>query len=226
MGGLTAIAAPVTPTFTTFGPLTGAQWSGSGNPNDPVAISTINDGGNTITLGLAAQQRYSNPALANDGNGTYFATAGANNGLSGSHGLGATWNFDFYFDATGGSYTYKLFYGLDSSSLISVNPALIGDNGATPHAGGGQNSQNLLFPAWGNLSSFVLNGLAFDPNASGIYSFELVAYNDAGAQVGSSAINVNVSRVPDTASTAGLLGLGIICLGLVQYRRTRMVRAK
>src|ERR1700761_2857030 len=95
--GATVLASPVAPHFDTFGELAGAQWSGSGNPHNPVAITTINTGGNTITLGLAAQQRYSNPPLANDGNGTYFATTGQNDGLDGhipAHAQGATWNFD------------------------------------------------------------------------------------------------------------------------------------
>jgi len=225
-GGFAAIASPVTATFTTFGPLPGAQWSGSGNPNDPVAVTTIQDGNNTITLGLAAQQRYSNPPLANDGNGTYFATPGQNDGLtSPGHSQGATWNFDFYFDATGGSYTYKLLYGTDASSLLSINPALIGDNGSTPNTGG-RNSENLLFPAWGNIGSFVINALPFDPNATAIYSFELVAYNVDGHAVGSSAINVSVGSVPDIASTAALLGFGIVGLLVVHFRRTRLAGAK
>ncbi len=196
---------------------------GTGNPNDPVAITTIQDGNNTVVLGLAAQQRYFNPPLANNGSGTYFATPGQNNGFGGSSFQGATWNFDFYFDATSTGYTYKLLYGTDPLALSSVNPALIGDNGATPHIGG-QNSENLLFPSWGNLSSFQLNGLPFDPYASAVYIFELEAFDAAGAQVGSSTINVDVRSVPDTASTAGLLGLGVIGLALVNFRRTRLAR--
>ncbi len=145
--GFAVFASPVTPTYTTFGELTGAQWSGSGNPNNPVAITTVNDNGNTITLGLAAQQRYFNPALANNGAGTFYATPGENNGNgSVSHALGSTWNFDFYFNATGGSYTYELFYGTDASSLFSVDPTLIGDNGAALNTGGGQNSETCCFP--------------------------------------------------------------------------------
>jgi len=226
LGGFTAMAAPVTPTFDTFGQLAGATWSGAGNPDNPVAITTVTTGGNTITLGLAAQQRYSNPALGNDGNGTFYATPGQNNGLtSPGHAQGATWNFDFYFDSTGGTYTYKLFYGTDASSLISIDPTLIGDNGATPHHGG-QNSQNLLFGSWGNGVSSVVNTLAFDPNASAIYSFELVAYNVDGRAVATSAINVRVGAVPEISSTAGLLGFGIVGLMLVNFKRTRLARVK
>jgi len=104
-GGIAALATPVTPTYTSFGNLD-ANWGGNGNPHDPVAVTTIVDGNNTITLGLAAQQRYFNPPVGNDGAGTYFATTGANHGGPGNPSSfnGALWNFDFYFDATGGSY--------------------------------------------------------------------------------------------------------------------------
>jgi hypothetical protein len=223
-GGIAAMATPLAPTYDTFGPLTTANWSGTGNPNDPVAITTIQSGNSTVTLGLAAQQRYFNPPLGNNGAGTYYATPGQNNGLGSSAFQGSTWNFDFYFDSTGGNFTYKLMYGTDASALVSVDPTLIGDNGPTPNHGG-QNSENLLFPLWGNSSSFVANTLPFSPYATGVYIFELVAYNADGRAVGSTAINVNVGSVPDVASTAGLLGLGIVGLMLVNSRRNRSVRA-
>jgi hypothetical protein len=225
--GVTAFATPSTaPAYTTFGPLSGANFGGTGNPTDPVAITTIGDNGNTITLGLAAQGRYANPQLDSAG-GVYEATTGANNGLTTpGHALGATWNFDFYFNATGGSYSYKLTYGLVGGPLLTVDPAHISDNKTTPNTGG-QNSQNLLFPEWGTAPDSVLNTLLFDPTAPGVYVFELQAFNDAGAPVGTSdIINVAVRAVPDVSSTAGLLGLGIIGLGLVHFRRNRLARAK
>src|SRR5262245_45974238 len=95
MSGLAAFAAPVTPTFDTFGNLD-ATWGGSGNPHDPVAVTTFTDGNNnTVTLGLAAQQRYFNPTVGNDGNGTYYALTGANQGGPGNPSAftGALWNF-------------------------------------------------------------------------------------------------------------------------------------
>jgi hypothetical protein len=223
-GGLTAFAAPVSPTFTDFGSLD-ANWGGSSsNPHDAVAVTTFTDANNnTVTLGLAAQQRFFNPPLANNGAGTYYATSGQNNGGPGSTSAhqGALWNFDFYFDSTGGGYTYQLFYGTDSSSLLSFDPTGVSDNGATPNSGG-QNSQNLLFGDFGG----VANNLAFNPNLPGTYSFELVAYDRAGGEVASSAINVVVNSAPDGGSTAGLLGFGILGLMLVNYRRNRLARAK
>ncbi|HET7624804.1 MAG TPA: hypothetical protein VFM25_06015 [Verrucomicrobiae bacterium] len=220
--GVMAFAAPVTPNYDTFGTLSDATFGGLGIPNTSVAaVTKIANGTDTITLGLSATPRYSNPALTDIHDGIFHATTGENDGLDGHvppHSVGATWNFDFYFDATGGSYTYRLYYGTDASSLIYIDPALIGDNAATPNHGG-QNSENLDFGAWGTLASFVINPLSFDPNANATYSFELVALNaDGTQQLGETAINVVVgtgSPVPDTASSALLLGLG--CVGLLAF---------
>ncbi len=63
--------AGFTPKFDSFGPLPAATYGGTGIPNDPSAITTIVDGSNTITLGLTATPRYYNPAIKNDGAGTF-----------------------------------------------------------------------------------------------------------------------------------------------------------
>lgn len=223
--GIAAFATPVTPTFSSIGSIPGANYGGNNNPPD-VAITTFTDANNnTVTLGLAAQNRYNNTSVTDNGAGTYYALTGSNKGGPGnpSSFTGALWNFDFYFDSTGGNYTYQLLYGTDASSLITINPAAVGDN-THPLAPkvGGENSENLLFGDFGG----VANTLAFNPNAVGIYSFELIALLD-GRQVGQAvAINVSVGSAPDVSSTAGLLGLGVVGLMLVNFRRTRMARAK
>src|SRR5665213_1147993 len=212
--GFAVFATEVTPAGT-FGTLSDFT-VGSGNPNDAFMTTTILNNGNTITLGLQAQQRYSNPVLGNNGAGIYYATPGANNGLDGAspaHSTGATWNFDFYFDTTGGSYTYKLYLGTDASVWTStygyVDPAssLWGNSPSTHN--GGQNSENIV----------TLGG---NPNLEGIYSFELVAYAANGSAIGHSAINVVVGTVPDVASTAMLLGLGFIGLAAFGFRKNRL----
>lgn len=205
--GMVASASPVTPTYTTFGTLSGATFGGSGIPNDAVAITTINDGNNTITLGLTATPRYSAPAVGNDGAGTFSATPGSASGK-------ALWNFDFYYDATGGDYIYKLLYGTDASSLSSFDPTLISDNAATAN-NGGQNSENLVW---------FLGG--FDPNAIGQYDFELQALDQSGEVLGQSAIVVNVGTVPDAASTALLLGIGLVGLATYSGRKNQLQTAK
>ena len=87
--------ADIAPAYDTFSNLAGATWGGSGIPTDPAAISTFSLNGNNITLGLIAHQRYSNPALGNNGAGIYTATPGFNDGLAGKS-MGPTWNFGVY----------------------------------------------------------------------------------------------------------------------------------
>lgn len=236
--GLVAFAAPVTPTYTTFGTLSGATWGGTGNPNDAVAITTIVNGGDTVTLGLQAQGRYSNPPLANDGAGTFYATPGENYGNPAtpttpgtpSNYKGATWNFDYYISVNNSdfnNYTFQLLYGTDASSLVTMpfGPVLIAqaDGSKSYSTVGGtttaQDSENLDFSFLGPL-------IGFDPNANGQYSFELQALDGSGKLLGQSAIVVDVGTVPDAASTAWLLGLGFLSLTVFGFRQNRLAMAK
>ena len=67
-----AFATAVVPTYTTFGTLTGANFGGSGIPNNAVAITT-STALNGVTLGLTATQRFSSPAVMNNGAGVFQA---------------------------------------------------------------------------------------------------------------------------------------------------------
>lgn len=206
-----AVAADIVPKYDTFNNFPSANYGGSGIPTDPSAVSTVTDNNNTITLALIAHQRYSNPALGNNGAGTFFATPGFNDGLEGQS-MGPTWNFGFYvsLDAalnnTSPYYT-RLVYGNNTTDAFVTTPAQIIGAGDI-----------VLQDSW-NLSMGFLGGIGYDPNAAGQYGIELQVLNAAGAVVGSSAINVNVGNVsvPDAGSTAGLLGTGL--LGLAALRR-------
>ncbi len=217
-----AMAAPVTPTFTNFGALPGATFGGSGIPNDQVAISTFDVAGGVLTLGLAATPRYVlDPALSNDGAGTYTAPTGSE--LRGPNATdGALWNFSFFAETTGtqtlADLGIVLFYDTDAGAatdkgdlgtlnVSGLNALLQGDPQKL------EGSQNLLFGYLG------VDGIGvrapsnpFDPNAVGEYSFELFSTQ------GSVAINVNtIAAVPLPASGALLLaGLGLL---LIRQRR-------
>lgn len=207
----TTSAAPV---YDVFGPLPALQAGGSINQN--VAIANSVSG---LTLGLTAQQRYFNPALTNNGAGTFFAGTGQNNGLGSSAYQGALWNFNFYIQNTSMNvYTYTLFYGQVGGPTYSFNPAL--DTDAYAFAGSLQDSQNLLFSNFGGAPN-AFSG-TFDPNANADYQFLLQAFDINGTVVAQSGIVVRVGtgNVPEGGSTLALLSLA---LGGAAFFRRKLV---
>ena len=192
-------AGPVV-SYNTFGSLPAANFGGSGIPNNAVAITALNG----VTLGLTATQRFSQPAVTNNGAGVFQAVNGA---FAAGDNL-ARWNFDFYVGGGGlTGYTYKLFAdfnpaagNVDGSYADISGYLLLPDSLLT--AGTIQNSGNL---------GFGTNFAQFDPNVAGEYGFILKAFDQAGAEAGRSAILVDVGVVPEPASLAlvsvALLGL-------------------
>lgn len=229
LGGVNAEAAPISPTFDTFGTLPGATFGGTGIPNNAVAITRITSGGYNITLGLTAHGRFFNPPLTNDGAGTFFASPGANFGNPSpppnpSTILGATWNFAFYVELGINSQPARL------ELLYDFDPGYFTDEtnhgrivGNIPLLPGTvlQDSYNNMFaflsiPAVGPLFSVIPPPTVFDPNANGSYTFALRAYDLSGNLLGQSAIRVNVGDVvipePATLATFGLAAAGVLVM--------------
>ncbi|HEX3800116.1 MAG TPA: hypothetical protein VH413_15590 [Verrucomicrobiae bacterium] len=224
-----------------FGPLPEATFNptgaNTGNPNNAVESTTYGAGEEAFTLGLAAQQRYTNPALQNNGAGTYFATTGAN--VQGTPPtLGSLWNVDFYINVFGptsagglSGFTFKLFYDFDPAAntpksqlgFINLNAANIATGGSATTKTL-QDSENLDFNFFATPVSGVVappTGVtSFDPNAPGEYSFILEA-DDAstGAELTEVDITVDVSSVPDVSATAPLLALALGGLGMFRRRQ-------
>jgi len=206
---VTVEAAPIVPTYTTFGPLPGATFGGSGIPNDAVAIWTSSDG--TVTLGLTAHQRYSNPPVGNNGAGDFYAVKGGDI-YSGIHAnpAYARWNFGWYVLNTGSSYyIVDLLYDLDPAAGTEQSAHLVLSNFLPPDSTPYQNS-------W-NLGMNFLSGGSFNPNLPGEYTFALILRDYlSGQELGRTAIRVNV--VPEAGATVGLLGLGLAGLTLLRRR--------
>lgn len=218
IGLFTSSVALAIPVYDTFGPLPALTAGGTTEKN--AAISTGLNG--ALTLGLSAQQRYSNPPLTDDGEGTFFAGTGQNNGLSGSHPQGALWNFDFYINNTSTTkLTYSIAYGLVGGTVYTFDPTPWYSDQSF------QDSQNLMFSNFGFFGP--ANGFAssFDPNANADYEFLLTATDKQNNVVAASGINVRVgtgsslldpgSPVPDTGSTCMMLGFAFA--GIASLRR-------
>jgi hypothetical protein len=217
LAGIASVqGAAIVPTFDTFGSLPAATFGGSGIPNDQVAITTLSVNQGTLTLGLTAHQRYTNPAVTNNGAGTYAAVSGGDI-YSGpfSNPAYARWNVGLYaaFDGTQGLAGYTIEYYYDTDPAVGNNvptffPATLG-----------QDSTNLGFSFYSGAQA--TNGIDFNPNVPGEYSFALVVRAPTGAEVGRSAINVNVrtpGTVPDGGVTAVLLGMSMLGLAGVKRR--------
>ncbi len=230
-----ALPAQATPSFETFGSLPAFN-PGSGIPNDAFAISTATTGDTTITIGLSATQRFANPALTNDGAGTFFAGTGSNFGIpsnpadqSSSSTLGATWNFNFFVGLVGGALTSNDFdiiltydtdpavgnggrgtINLGAATALLVNPA-----GETEIEG----SENLLFGSLAVDFLTIVNApdVAFNPNVGGTYEFALSIADLQGGPLASVAIDV-VVETPEPGALA-LFGLGLVGYGLIRRRR-------
>lgn len=228
LGSGSAYAAPI---FDYFGPLNEATFGGTGIPNDEVAVaSQFVDGDNVITVAMSATQRFSNPALSNDGAGTYLATPGSNFGGAGqSTTEGALWNWNYFIRVEGlngatpvlTDYQIDLYYDFDTGSdtsianlgRINVTNFLLGSAPSTTLL---EDSQNLMF---GFLAAAVPGVIAppagsFDPNAAGEYNFAITV-SRAGFPVETVAMDVQVVPEPGTAL---LLGLGLAGLA---HRRAR-----
>jgi hypothetical protein len=120
----------------------------------------------------------------------------------------ALWNFEFSVNPGSLLGTHSLLTITGPGGVFAFNPASILDN--TPLGGPlYQNSENLGF-------AFLGGPINFNPNASGIYTFDLKLFSSADLLLGDVSIQVNAVPEP---STWAMLILGFAGIGFMAYRR-------
>jgi hypothetical protein len=240
LAGVVALSAPLangTPVYTSFGSLPGANFGGTGIPNDAVAKTEVwVNGTQQIQLALTAHARYSNTPVTNNGAGEYYAGPGQNCGVvtdpvgCPSASQGALWNFALYINTTNSTladYTFTLYYDFDPGAntllvdlgTVNLNNAIIGAGGNPAAMTNFQDSQNLLFSSFATAVPFVVDTptlASFNPNAIGEYNFYLgFTANNIPSFAGIVGIDMNVVPVP---AAVWLFGSGLGLLGWLRRR--------
>jgi hypothetical protein len=169
---------------------------GTGTSNGHFAVDTEANG---VELGLRASLRFVGP-ITPTGN-LYTAPAGNSSGK-------ALWNFEFSVNPGSLLGTHSLLTITGPGGVLAFNPQLILDN--TPSGGPlYQNSENLAF-------AFLGGPINFNPNASGLYTFDLKLFSSDDLLLGDVSIQVNAVPEP---STWAMLILGFAGIGFMAYRR-------
>jgi hypothetical protein len=170
---------------------------GTGTSNGHFAVDTEADG---VELGLRASLRFIGP-ITPTGN-LYIAPVGSTPPGR------ALWNFEFSVNPGSFTNTHSVLTITGPGGSSPYNLQLIPDN--TPLGGPlYQNSENLGF-------AFLGGPINFNPNVSGIYTFDLKLFSSSDQQLGDVSIQVNAVPEP---STWAMLILGFAGIGFMAYRR-------
>ena len=182
----------------TFDQNLASGWTqGTGTSNGHFTVDTEDNG---VELGLRASLRFIGP-ITPTGN-LYIAPVGSTPPGR------ALWNFEFSVNPGSYANTHSVLTITGPGGSSPYNLQLILDN--TPLGGPlYQNSENLGF-------NFLGGPINFNPNASGIYTFDLKLFSSDNQQLGDVSIQVNAVPEP---STWAMLILGFAGIGFIAYRR-------
>ncbi len=231
------------PSFDDFGELPAATFGGSGIPNDHVAIRTITDTSDdvTITLGLTAHGRYSYSQWYGQ-DGYFYVERGTFGGTLPDANY-ARWNFDWYVEFSkdpAGAYAVELLYDFDpgadtaETDLGSLGFLAYTSSGDTQFQNSWNNGMGFLGVDSANAGWYTQKpNASFDPVAEGEYTFALKVWKNpvfntdgsgnyvslkSGTALGD-PVAIKVNAVPEPGTWTALLGLAAI--GGVFWRRRR-----
>jgi hypothetical protein len=172
---------------------------GTGTSNGHFAVDTEANG---VELGLRASIRGPGGGPITPTGNLYIAPVGSTPPGR------ALWNFEFSVNPGSFANTHSVLTITGPGGTSPYNLQLITDN--TPDGGPlYQNSENLGF-------AFLGGPINFNPNASGIYIFDLKLFSSDDRQLGDVSIQVNAVPEP---STWAMLILGFAGIGFMAYRR-------
>jgi hypothetical protein len=194
---LTSLISPASAVVTFDQSLASGWTQGTGTSNGHFTIDTEAGG---VELGLRASLRFVGPITPTEN--LYTAPVGSTPPGR------ALWNFEFSVNPGSFTNTHSVLTITGPGGSSPYNLQLILDN--TPSGGPlYQNSENLGF-------AFLGGPINFNPNASGLYTFDLKLFGEDNQQLGDVSIQVNAIPEP---STWAMLILGFAGIGFMAYRR-------
>jgi hypothetical protein len=211
-----------------YGALPQATFNGTPYSSGISNANVVQGGAGGVVMGLSATPRYGNPALSNNGAGTFTAHTGVD--PASPPGLSyALWNFDFYIGGENLA-LYEFSFVYDVTLRHNGGLGLWGDiefpGSYVSQSLGGTWSDSYNLGMAFLYGAHTIPGLfpstdVFDPNTTELYDFTIFQHRISDGQLMDYlSMYVDVTPAPEPGSLV-LVCTGLICLGVGAHRRHR-----